>query len=273
MKTWKWIIFTIYGIIITGVFLYCCFPSENIRNYIESVVPANNQYITLSLDSAKPSFPPGITLGNLVISFRDKPGSNLKADILTARPALGSLVLGHLSLLLKANAYEGNMRANVSFANRFSARGPIKANVRLDNINIGNCSYLTAILGRQLDGKIKGLLTYEGKYEEISGGTGKAELIILNGSIRLARNAFGFDKLIYDRIETDMVLRKRILKMNKINLLGKQLRGTFNGNIFLDNDIEQSRLAIRGNVYIPALKRKFSAVLSGTIANPTMRFK
>lgn len=273
MKTRKWIIYTIYGIIITGVFLYCCFPSENIKKYIESVALANNQNITLSLDSVKLSFPPGITLGNLVIHFRDKPGSNIKADVLTARPAFGSLVLGHLSLLLKTNAYEGNIKANVSFANRFSARGPIKANVRLDNINIGNCSYLTTILERQIDGKIKGLLTYEGKYEEITGGTGKAEVIILNGSIRLERNAFGFDKLIFDRIEADMVLKNQILKMNKINLLGKQLRGTFNGNIFLDNDIEQSRLAIQGNVYIPTLKRKLSAALSGTIANPTMRFR
>ena len=272
MKTKEWIGYILYGILITAVFLYCCFPSDRVRDYIGSVVPANNPGISLSIDSAKPGFPPGVRFTNPVINFKDKPGSTLEADVLTARPAPGSLLLGRLVLLLNADIYEGNMQARVGFADRFSTGDPIKLNVKLDNINIGKCSYLKAVSGRRLDGMLKGSGTYNGKYEGWIDSAGNAEFTLLDGRIQLLKNMFGFDSLVFDRIEANIILKNRILKMNKINLAGKQLSGSFSGKIFLDKNIRQSRLAMKGKVEIPALNQKLSTVLKGTIANPIVRF-
>jgi hypothetical protein len=58
-----------------------------------------------------------------------------------------------------------------------------------------------------------------------------------------------------------------------LNLNGKQLSGSFTGNIFLDRDIMQSRLAIKGNIEIPALDRKVSTTLKGTVSRPIPEFR
>ena len=271
MKTKKWIAYTIYGILVTVVFLYWCFPSDNVADYIESTVTANNPNITLSIDSVNLCFPPGIRLNNLLVGFKDKPGSTLKANILRIRPGLANLLRGRLSLFLDANTREGNIKGRLNFANLFSGKGPVNAKAKFNNIDIGSCSYLKTLLGRQVTGKLKGSLIYNGNRELIN-SAGSAEFVLLDGSIQLLQNMFGFDKLVFDAIETDMVLKNRILKMNKLNLSGKQLRGSLSGNIFLNNDITRSRLNIKGNVAIPALNRKLSVVIKGTITNPKAKF-
>jgi hypothetical protein len=53
MKTKKWIAYTIYGMLITAVFLYFLFPSDSAGRYIKSVVEGSNPNVVLSFDSAK----------------------------------------------------------------------------------------------------------------------------------------------------------------------------------------------------------------------------
>lgn len=272
MKRKKLVAYTIYGILITVVFLYCCFPSNNVSKYIKSTVASNNPDITLSLDSVKLGFPPDIRLKNLLFSFKDKPGAILKADILRVRPGLASLLRRRLSLLFDVNTYEGNIKGSLNFTNLFSLKGPVNAEAEFDDINIGSSSYLRTLLGRQVIGKLKGSLSYNSNNRELIDGTGSAEITLLDGSVQLLKNVFGFDKLVFDEIETDMVLKNRTLKMNKLNLTGKQLNGSLNGNIFLANDIKLSRLAMKGDVEILALNRNFSIVINGTISNPEVRF-
>lgn len=268
----RWGTYTIYGILVTVVFLYWCFPSDNVADYIESTITANNPDITLSIDSVNLCFPAGISLNNLLVGFKDKPGLTLKANILRIRPGLANLLRGRLSLLLDANTREGNIKGRLNFTNFLSVKGPVNAKAKFNNINIGSCSYLKTLLGRQVTGKLKGSFTYNGNRELIN-GAGSAEFVLLDGSIQLLQNMLGFDKLVFDAIETDMVLKNRILKMNKLNLSGKQLRGFLNGNIFLDNDITRSSLDIKGNVVIPALNRKLSVVIKGLITNPEVKFR
>lgn len=267
----KWVAYTLYGILITVVFLYCCFPSNNVAEYIKSTVAFNNPDITLSLDSVKLGFPPGIRLKNLLVSFKDKPGLILKADILRARPGFTNLLKRRLSLLFDANTYEGNIKGCLNFTNLLFVKGPVNAKAEFNDINIGSCSYLKTLLGRQVVGKLKGSLSYNGN-KEIIDGTGSAEITLLDGSVQLLKNMFGFDKLVFEEIETDMILKNRTLKMNKLNLTGKQLHGSLNGNIFLANDIKLSRLAMKGDVEILALNKKFSIVINGTISHPEARF-
>jgi len=272
MKTKQWISYILYGILITAVFLYYLFPSETVKNYIVSTVTDNNPGINLSIGTTKIGFPPAISCENLAVSFKDKKNSELKADVVKVRPALMNLLAGRLSLLLYANVYEGNVAASVSFENRMSTEGPMEVIIGLDNINIGKCSYLRDASDRQIDGKLKGFLRLNGEHDKIMNSTGNAEFILVDLSIRLLKNMFGFDTLTFDRIEISMSLKNRILKMNEINFAGKQVNGTLKGNIFLQRNVTQSRLALRGDIEIPALNRKFSTFLTGTLANPIPRF-
>ncbi len=267
MKTKKWIAYTIYGMLITAVFLYLRFPSDSAGRYIRSIVAGRNPNVVLSFDSVRPYFPPGIRLHSLSVGFKNKPGSTLKADVAKVRPALLNLLSGRLALLLSANAYEGHIKADIGFTNRFSYKGPVRINAGLDKINIGKCAYIKAISGRQMDGKLGGTLSYNGSL-----GTGSARFTLLDGNIQLLGDIFGLKELDFDKIEVDMTLKNRALKITGLDITGKQLSGSFTGNIFLDKDIMQSRLAIKGDLKIPALGRKVSTTLKGTVSKPIPGF-
>ncbi|MCK4534299.1 MAG: type II secretion system protein GspN [Syntrophobacterales bacterium] len=272
MKTGRWTGYIIYGILITVIFLYVHFPSDNTANYIKSIVVAGNPNVVLSFDSANPCFPPGIKLGNIEIGFRNRPDLILKMDALKIRPAIASLLSGKLSLLLYADAYEGDMRTNINFANRFSTEGPVRVNTGFSGINLGKCSCLKVATGRRIDGMLSGSLSYNGRWDRITSGTGSARLTLLGGSVQLLRDIFSLGELDFDKVETDITLKKRTLKITSLEMTGKQLNGSFSGNIFLNENIMRSRLAIKGNIKIHAMNRELSTALNGTIANPIPRF-
>ncbi|MBE9503297.1 MAG: type II secretion system protein GspN [Proteobacteria bacterium] len=272
MKTKKWIAYTIYGILITVAFLYLRFPSDSAGRYIRSIVQGSNPNIVLSFDSVRPCFPPGIRLNSLSVSFKSKPGSTIKADVAKVRPALTSLLSGKLLLLLYADAYEGSMRADINFANRFSTKGPVRIKTEFNDINLGKCSCIKMAAGRQVDGRLSGYLSYNGKWDGVINSRGNAKLALLDGNIQLLGDIFGLKELDFDKIEVDMTLKNRALKITKFDITGKQLSGSFTGNIFLDRDIMQSRLAIKGDIEIPALDRKVSTTLKGTVSKPIPGF-
>ncbi len=273
MKAKKWIAYTIYTILILMVFLYLCFPSGKFVKYIETAVTAGNPDIILSIDSARPGFPPGIRFHNIVAGFKDKPDSTIEADLLTVRPGLLTLLTGKRLLLLNADAYEGNIEATAGFAKTFSTGGPIKINAEFSDVDIGKCSYLKEVCGRRIAGRLEGSFAYDGKYRELMAGAGSAEFTLLDGSIQLLKKIFGFDKLVFDSMKADLILKNRTLKINGLNLTGKELNGDFKGNIFLDDDIGRSRLDVKGKVKIPALNKRLSIVMTGTIADPTARIR
>lgn len=262
-----------YGILITVVFLYCCFPDTYIRNFIESTASRNNPDIVVSLDSASLVFPLAVKIDNLMIGLKDTPGATVRIDRMKAGLAFGKLLQGRISLSLKADAYDGGVLADIRFANHFSTKGPIKSQIRLNNVDIGKCSYLKTILNRHITGRLNGSVEYSGKTGDVINGTGRADLMLLDGNMELLKTLSGLGRLDFDTIETDIVLGDRTLKINKTYISGKQLRGSFNGNIFLNNNILRSRIAIKGRVHMTALDKDSSVILSGTLANPRHRIR
>lgn len=273
MKTKKWIAYMIYGILITAIFLYVRFPSNNAVDYIKSTVERGNPNVVLLIDSVKLCLPPGIKLSNIEVSFRDRPDLILRADVLKLRPALTSLLSGKLSLLLYADAYEGSMQTDINFANRFSTKGPVKIKTGFNDINIGKCSFIKTATGRMVDGRLSGSFSYNGKWDGVINGTGSAGFTLLDGNIQLLGDIFGLKELDFDNMEVDMTLKNRTLKITGLDITGKQLSGSFTGNIFLDRDIMQSRLALKGDLKIPALDRKVSTTLNGTVSRPITWFR
>ncbi|MEA3417214.1 MAG: type II secretion system protein GspN [Thermodesulfobacteriota bacterium] len=273
MKTKKWITYTIYGMLITAVFLYLRFPSDSVGRYIRSVVAGRNPNVALSFDSARPCFPPGIRLHNLSVGFKSKPGSTLRADVAKMRPALLNLFSGKLGLLFNTDAYEGHIKADIGFTDRFSCKEPLRINIDFDKINIGKCAYIKAASGRKIDGRLRGNMSYNGKWNEFINGAGSARLVLLDGNIQLLGNIFGLNEVNFDKMEADITLKNRSLTITGLDITGKQLSGSFTGNIFLDRDIMQSRLAIKGDIKIPALDRKVSTTLKGTVSKPIPGFR
>ena len=273
MKTKKWITYTIYGVLITAFFLYVRFPSDSAGRYIRSIVERGNPNVVLLIDSVKLCLPPGIKLSNIEVGFMDRPDLILRANVLKLRPAITSLLSGKLSLLLYADAYEGSMRTNINFTNRFSTKGPVSIKAGFNDINLEKCSFIKTATGRLVDGRLSGSLSYDGKWNRIISGAGSAGFTLIDGNIQLLKNMFGFDELSFDKAEAELTLKDRSIKIIGLDITGKELSGSFTGNLFLDRNIMQSRLGIKGNIEIPALNRKFSTTLKGTVSKPIPKFR
>ena len=272
MKTKKWIAYTIYGIVITAIFLHVRFPSDSAGRYIRSIVERSNPNVALLVDSVKLCLPPGIKLSNIEVSFRDRPDLILRANVLKLRPAITSLLSGKLSFLLYTDAYEGSMRIDINFTNRFSTKGPVRIRAGFNDINLEKCSFIKTATGRLVDGRLSGSFSYNGKWDGVINGAGSAGFTLLDGNIQLLKSMFGFDGLAFDKAEAELTLKNRALKIIGLDVTGKQISGSFKGNIFLDRDIMQSRVAIKGDMEIPALDRKVSTTLKGTVSKPIPEF-
>ncbi|MBW2558249.1 MAG: type II secretion system protein GspN [Deltaproteobacteria bacterium] len=273
MKTKKWIAYTIYGVLITAIFLYVRFPSDSAGRYIKSIVEGDNPNVVLLLDSVKPCLLPGIRLGNIEIGFRDKPDLILRMSALKLRPAIIGLFTGKLTLLLNADAYEGHIKADIGFTNRLSRKGPVRINAGFNDINLGKCSCIKTATGREIGGIFEGTMSYNGERDRFINGTGSANIALLDGRVQLLGDIFGLNEMNFDKMEADMTLKNRTLKINNLKMAGRQLSGSFNGDISLNKNIMQSRLAIKGDVEVHAIGKKVSTTLKGTVANPVPRFK
>lgn len=263
--------YIVYGILITIVFLYCRFPDRLIEQGIRSAVSKHSPEILVSLDSAALTFPLSVDIENLLVGAAGTPGltiDHLKADI-----AFGRFLQGALSLNLEADAYDGTVAGDVGFANRFTTDGPITLHAKMDNIDIGKCPYLKTALKQDIAGRLTGSISYRGMMNDIINGTGDADITLLDGSIGLLQPLLGFDKLDFDTLAARIVLRDRALKIHNTEIAGKQLRGSFNGMVFLNNNILRSRIAAKGRVHMIPLEKDFSITFSGTLGRTRHRIR
>jgi type II secretion system protein N len=272
MRTRNWIGYALYGFLVTILFLYWCFPTALLQNYIVSSAAEVNPNIVLSVGDTGITFPPALKIEDLVVRLRQKTGATLEADSITVRPSLRNFLSRRSLFLIMASLYDGSMLAHVNFENHVGRESPVSIDLTLESTNIGKCSYIRGASGRQIEGLLTGSATFDGQWINALNGAGNAVFSLRNGSVRLLKPVFGFDRVAFDTLEGSMDLKNRVLKINTINVAGKQINGSLKGTIFLHKDITRSTLALTGNLEIPGMNRNLSVSLRGTIANPIPRF-
>ena len=268
----RWIGYSAYALVVTIVFLVWFFPSDLLKAYVESAVTRHSN-TTLSLDSASLGFPVVLHFDNAVLSLTGKPGSTVVMESIDIEPLFRTLIRGRVALAFTGEAYGGRGSGTVAFEDSFAVKGPVNAEARFENIDVGKCSYVKATLGRKMTGKVKGTLSWSGFPGRIIDGTGSADCVFFNGEVRLVENILGFDTVTYDRIDAKAILKNRTLRINPFHLIGTEVNSTVSGNIFLDNNPMRSRLSLKGQITVPALNKKAGISLSGTASNPVLRVR
>ena len=112
------------GIAMLFIFLYLRFPGEALTDYAKADIAARYPGATLSIDTIRPSFPPGFALSDVTVGLRDRPDPIVRADGLTIRPGGLALLRGRVAVIAKAAGYGGEVRGRVEFSRFFSGPGP-----------------------------------------------------------------------------------------------------------------------------------------------------
>jgi type II secretion system protein N len=246
-------------------------PSDALRSLVLSALSKNKAGLQVRLDAAEWAFPFGLALTGLSVQPRDGRGPGLQADTVTARPAMLPLLTGRLALRVQAAAMGGRIDGDIAFRNRFSAGGPVQADLAFGGIDAAAFPGLAEMLGRAVRGRVDGRLRFEGLPERWPEGSGRLELALANGLISFKAPLFGMQEMIFTKMEGNLDLGSGQLKVNRLQVTGDALQGEFQGTIRLGGDLSQSRIALRGDVNIPAAgPERFAVEVGGTVSSPVV---
>jgi type II secretion system protein N len=263
--------YVLFALAVLFLFAWLRMPSEAVRSLLLSALSKNQAEVQIRFDSAQIAFPFGVTLTGFSAQTRDGRGLRIDAETVTAHPALLSLMTGHLALRFQATAMGGRIDGDIAFRNRFSASGPVQADLRFGNISAADCLWLAEILGRQVRGRVDGQIRFDGLPGQWTAGSGHIELVLVNGLVSFQAPLFGLDEMTFTRMEGNMDLENGTLKVNRFELAGENIQGAFQGSVRLEGDFARSRLALRGDVNLPAAgTERFAVEVAGTVASPVV---
>ena len=253
------------------VLVWMKMPSDALRSLVLSALSKNKADLLVRLETAELALPFGLTLTGLSVQPRDGRGPGLEAGTVTARAAVLPLMTGRLAFRVQATAMGGRVDGDISFRDRFSASGPVRADLRFGGIDAADCPGLAGLLGRSVRGRVDGQLRFEGLPERWSDGSGHLELAMVNGLITFKAPLFGLQEMAFTKMEGSLELGNGRLRVNRLEIAGDVLQGDFQGSVQLGGDLSQSRLALRGDVNLPAAgPERFAVEVGGTVTNPVV---
>jgi type II secretion system protein N len=287
--------YILYGILLIIGLLYYRFPSDAVGAYLQSTADQISPRYQVSVGKARLSFPIGMKLMKTKVTSKEDPGTNLfVSDSLLIKPDLWSLLKGESTYGFDCQTYGGNITGSVHFeANGIDdPETPLASSIELKGIRIGDYTYFSSLIGRSVKGILEGVVTYKGQFDQLINGTGEANLRISDGFFELLHAVFGLESVGFDDLWIKMVLRKKKITLARVELEGREIRGTLSGTIRLKNEFSESRLALRGSIepqedFIRSdkgaasmlklfkgrlRKGKFNFVIRGTPADPKIRF-
>ena len=145
--------YVLFALVVLVLFAWVRMPSEAVRSIVLSAVSKNQAGALVRFDSAELAFPFGVTLTGLIVQTKHGRGLRFEADTVTAHPALLSLLTGRLALRIQAASMGGRIDGDIAFRDRFSASGPVQADLTFGNINAADCPWIAELLGRAVRGR------------------------------------------------------------------------------------------------------------------------
>jgi len=277
------------------VLLYYRFPSDALGDYLQSTADEINPRYHVLIGKVRPSFPFGVKFLKTRVAFRENPDTNLfMAESLLIRPGVWSFLKGESKYWFDCLAYGGDIKGSVNFSDigGEAPERPFTTSIELRDIRINDYEYLFTLIGRNVKGILGGIITYSGQGNLLINGTGEANLRISDGSVELLQPIFSLESVSFNDLRIKMILDKTKIKLTRVELIGREIKGTLSGTIGLKQNFSRSRLALRGSIeplegffksengaprIMKLFKRrlrggKLSFVVRGTPADPKIRF-
>jgi len=245
VKSKTWLGYVLFALVAGGTFLYLCFPSDAVRQYLEGAASQMAPTLALKIDKVRPAFPFGLKLDNTDLGLKQTPGIVLfKADSFVLMPSIQMLALRGPAFRFACRAYGGNIQGVIAFKT-FSMGGAFKSDVEMTNVRLDQYPCLKEWLKRELTGTMSGSLNYAGSPGSFLQGSGRGDLSILDGSFRFAHPFLGVESVSFDHIDARMLLDKQEVSLARFDFQGKDLEGKASGTIHVNPHFSRSSLDLR----------------------------
>jgi type II secretion system protein N len=291
-KNKKWFGYIFFCIIVAGSLLYYRFPSDALRDYLTITAHNLNNSTTLSIGQIKPSLPFELKFGKTELILKDKPSIKLfRADSLLVKPDPWAFFKGKSKYCFECLTYGGDVRGCVNFKKN-SMETLFDTEIELKNMQIAKHEHIKDLIGVQIDGILSATIFYKGQHKNLMGGTGGANLKLLDGKVELLVPILSLESIEFDEITSEMVLGKQTIHLKRLELIGPLLRSTLSGTIRLKKEFLKSSLNLKGTIkpftsFFKSLgsvsntvsffkqrlkKGALNFIIHGTLAEPKIRF-
>jgi len=218
------------------------------RGYLEAAVARANPSLLLSVEKVAPSLPPGLEIMKIKLSLRERPKDVLLSSAkISIRPELLSLLQGDPKYAFDARAYKGKAQGTLHLMGN-DRNAPFTTQIQLKDIDIGECAYLTSLIGHRIGGILGGTLTFSKRSNLLIDGTGEANIRVLDGRVVLSEPILSFEKVKFTELSIKMALKDQKIDLTQVALKGREVKGTLSGTIGLKRQISRSTLDLRGKI-------------------------
>jgi len=267
----KVLLFTLYGIFITIVFLYLLFPSALVKSRLENAV--NSPDFILIMESLRPCLPFGLKLKNIAASSTSFANISFQGDLLDLQFHPWNVLQKHTYLGLSGKAYGGNFDGHVDLTSLSKIYPPHEGKLNFKNIDLAGCALIKNFLVKEITGKVSGIWTYISNGEAGKNSSGKIALSLTGGAYPLVEHFLGLNRIEFDRCEIKAQLKGGVLRVEKLQTFGPQVNCLLKGEITLADDYKNSQLSLNGTIEISGKnKAKMNITISGTLADPISRY-
>jgi type II secretion system protein N len=290
-KNQKWFGYVLYAFVVTAGLLYLRFPSGLIKDYLETRGERSNSPFSVSIGQVSPSLPFGLKLQKARLAQRANPNKIIfRADRVSVKPTIGTLLVGNLNLCFEALAYDGVLKGCANFIEK-RLQAPFSTSIVLKDIHLDKYD-LRGLIGRHVEGRLDGTVAYNGKNDLLIEGSGEADLRLSDGRLELLQPILSLETIDFNQVSVKMALQNRKINLTQVALEGSNMRGTLSGIISLQKDIGESRLDLKGTIepfsdffkslpgarnmvklFQRRLKRgTLSFIIRGTLKEPSIQF-
>ncbi len=235
----------LYSVLLLVGLLYFRFPEEKFKShciaYVEQIVPG----MTCSISELSFALPLSVVFSD--ISFAEK-GSSAKEQFHIEELRI-SPKISHLfeKYSIHAKVSKGNVKT--VFSMDMASRKYAFDNIAITELQLAAVTGLETNLKRKVTGKLSVTGQFNGKFgEPLFKGSGQGDATLTEGSLQFLFPVLSMDVLGLQKLQLKLKLDTAVLAMEKGVFTGKELKGTFAGNLQFGSSFKTSRFSVKGEL-------------------------
>lgn len=263
--------FTLYGILMTIVFLYLLFPGDLLKQRMENAL--QSKAFILKAEALNLSLPLGMKLKN--VSFHSTADSSVlfQGEWLDLQLSLLSFFQKYRYINFAGQAYSGSFEGRVGLISFATAQKPAEGKINFQNIDLAKYAVSGVDIPRGTSGKVRGSFFYSLPVGTGNMPTGAVTLFLTKGTYPLPEPFLGISKIEFDRGEIQGQMKNGSLRLEKLEIFGQQMNCILKGDITLDDDFRNSRLNLKGVIEVLSKNKvKMNVTIGGTLAAPAFQY-
>ncbi|MBN2063037.1 MAG: type II secretion system protein GspN [Deltaproteobacteria bacterium] len=237
-----------YFLIITFVLLYYRFPSNEFNNYFQTKI--NNLFPSYRISTLKTtvSIPYGLKIYKIVACPANNPETPVfTADQMIIMPVIRSFFRKGIDLDINCEAYGGNITGVIHIP-ADSSISYQETMLDIRNLNLPELLPSSGSIENNIIGILNGSITLKSNIKDPLQISGEANINIKDTEIRLREPVFGLGHFELNAVSAKIILRNRRADVNDGRFNSDIMRGSFSGNIQLNDNLQDSTLDLKGSI-------------------------